>query len=108
MHEYTRGTRGPKEADALRKSVGHVTCPVPRDGALLSSSDDLCAEAPVGNERAETGLGTWLRCAWRPDDAASEDDGTPKHERRRSGVPASVVAGEGGGGNDDSEPPPEA
>jgi glucose-6-phosphate 1-dehydrogenase len=97
VHEYTRGTRGPKEADALRKSVGHVTCPVPRDGALLSSSDDLCAEAPVGNERAETGLGDVAPVRARgSDDAASEDDGTPKHERRRSGVPASVVWGKEG------------
>ena len=98
VHEYTRGTRGPKEADALRKSVGHVTCPVPRDGALLSSSDDLCAEAPGGNDGdAETGLGGVAPVRARgSEDAASEDDGTPKHERRRSGVPASVVWGKEG------------
>ena len=102
VHEYARGTRGPKQADVLRKSVGHVTCPVPRDGALLSSSDDLCAEEPPPRE-GEGADGAAPAPARAPapsesggDDAVSEDDGTPKHERRRSGVPASVVWGKEG------------
>ena len=77
-----------------------------RDGALLSSSDDLCAEAPGVSEK--TGLGGVAPVRARgSEDAASEDDGTPKHERRRSGVPASVVWGKEG--EETSTPmPPEA
>jgi hypothetical protein len=115
VHEYARGTRGPKEADVLRKSVGHVTCPVPRDGALLSSSDDLCAdEQETSDEGAFVNGAVGERSPVRTPsgdasraDAVSEDDGTPKHERRRSGVPASVVWGKEG--EETSTPmPPEA
>jgi hypothetical protein len=62
----------------------------------------LCAEAPGGNDGNdgnETGLGGVAPAPVRArgsEDAASEDDGTPKHERRRSGVPASVVWGKEG------------
>ena len=118
VREYVRGSRGPKEADALVTSVGHIACPVPRDGALLSSSEDLCAEEqpPSRVEEDETlrRRGAAMAAARASalsgsgdTDAVSEDDGTPKHERRRSGVPASVVWGKEG--EEASTPmPPEA
>jgi glucose-6-phosphate 1-dehydrogenase len=43
LHEYPFGTRGPSEADALRKASGHVAFVVPRDGVHLSSADDLAS-----------------------------------------------------------------
>lgn len=43
LHEYPFGTRGPSEADELRKASGHVAFAVPRDGVHLSSADDLAS-----------------------------------------------------------------
>ena len=103
VHEYTRGTRGPKEADALRKAWGtsRARC-LARRAALRART--VVAEAPVGNERAETGARRrGSRCA----------RAAPTTRRRRTTGPEARAAavgcarergmGEGGGGNDDSD-----
>ena len=96
VYEYQRGTRGPREADALRRSVGHVTCAVPRDGdALLSGSDDVCDDSRGGGG-AHALPSLVVGGASAAAEAEAEEDGTPKHHRRRSGVPASMIWGKHG------------
>ena len=98
VYNYPRGSRGPREADTLRKSVGHVTCAVPRDGVKLSSSDDLCFDDETEAKQRGDGLtiATGNQSDNNSDTSDTEKDGTPKHERRRSGVPMSAVLGRDG------------
>jgi glucose-6-phosphate 1-dehydrogenase len=103
IHEYPRGSRGPKAADVLRKSVGHVTCAVPRDGKPLSSSDDLCEDDAEPSSRKDGLAPIAVDGAFNSSDTS--EDGTPKLVRRYSGVPASMVWGRDGEESGTPAPP---
>jgi hypothetical protein len=98
VRTYPFGSRGPPEADELRRSTGHVACAVSRDGGpALSSSDDYLhargGDTDGGEGTAEGGEDA------HPGEEEEEGDGTPTSARKDGearGVPARFVWGKDG------------
>ena len=104
VRTYPFGSRGPPEADELRRSTGHVACAVPRDGGpALSSSDDYLHARGGRRRGGGDGGGGGRRPPRGGGGGGGRRDADEREEGRGgAGSAGEVRVGEGRGGGGDA------